>query len=378
MLFWKLRQLRARSPEKRRDAARDLGRSDDPRAVAALAEALADPADIVVAAAAEGLLGAGPGGLGALLIELRAAGRREGGQAWRRITGSLAAAREVPVVDHLTRGLDSLPPALRREAVRVLAILGDPKAMPALVRAMGDADEGVVAEAVEALGRSGPAAVPAMIAALEGAGITARRCVANALGRRPGPGVVEALVPALADRDAEVRRSAARSLGELKDPRSLDALLAALRDTSGGVAQEAAAAVGNIGDPRAVGPLVAAARGQTSQGANLAVVEALGRLADPRALDLLLQRLDHPDPKLVAAAALALGSFKDPLAADALIAKLEHGHESVRVAAADSLARIGNPMAVTALTIALDRATRRGLPEVKDLANALRSLNAHD
>ena len=134
--------------------------------------------------------------------------------------------------------------------------------------------------------------------------------------------------------------------------------------------------MGQIGDPRAVDALVAAARGQTGQGANLAVVEALGRLADPRALDFLLLRLDHPDPKLVTAAARALGSFQDPQAVDALIVKLEHGHEGVRVAAASSLARIGNPMAATALHLAIERAARRGLPEEKEFTQALRQLSA--
>ena len=378
MLFWKLRKLRARNPETRRAVVEDLGQSTDPRAVAALQAALADPADIVAVGAALALLEAGPVGQGALLSELRAAGQREGGQGWRRITNLLDASGEDPVVELLTRGLDGQPPALRREAVRVLAALKDPRAMPALVRAMGDADEAVVTEAVGALGRSGASAVPAMTAALEGGGTVARRCVAKALGRQRGPLAVAALVAAVADPDAEVRRAAARSLGELREPRGLDALLAALRDKSGGVAQEAAVAVGKIGDPRAVEALVAAARGQTGQGPNLAVVEALGQLADPRALDFLLQRLDHPDPRLVTAAASALGSFKEPQAADALIVKLDHAHESVRVAAANSLARIGNPMAATALTIALERAARRGLPEEKDLASALRQLTSRD
>ncbi len=376
MLFFKLRKMRARNPDSRRDAALALGRVDDPRATVALAEALIDPVDTVGRAAAEALLGKGPEGVAALLAELRATGQREGGQAWRRITAFIRDLSDTPVVDQLTGGLDRQAPALRREAVKVLAALEDPKATPALVRAMGDADDAVVAEAVDALARSGPNAVPALIGALENGGAPARRCVARALAQHPGPLVAEALVTALGDRDAEVRRAAARALGTLKDPRSLDALVATLRDASGAVAQEAAAAVGQIGDPRVVDALVAAARGQTGQGANLAVVEALGRLADPRALDFLLQRLDHPDPKLVAAAARALGSFQEPGAVDALIAKLEHGHEGVRVAAANSLGRIGNPMAATALHLALERAARRGLPEEKDLNQALRQLMA--
>lgn len=373
ILWWTLRRLRSKSWETRRDAASSLGESHDPRATAALAETLDDEAEEVVEAAAHALLGAGTEGAGAFLTALRTAGTREGGRPWRRIAALLAARRDASVVDRIAQAMEGQTAALRLEAVRLLGALADPRAIPALTRALGDGSAEVVSEAAEALSRLGTAATPALTAALETGNDAARRFAARALGRSPGAAVVDALALALKDRDAEVRRAAARSLGEHRDPASLDALLVALRDASAAVAQEAATAVGRIGDPRAVDLLIHAALGQTGAGANLATIQALAALGDPRALGFLLQRLDHPDPKLVAAAAAALGSFKDPGAVDALIGTLEHAHETVRVAAAQSLARIGHPMAITALTIALERATRRE-GEKKEMEEALRKL----
>ena len=373
ILWWRLRRLRSKSWEARRDAASSLGDSRDPRAIAALADTLEDEVEEVVEAAAHALLGAEGEGVGAFLTALQTAGKRDGGRRWRRIAALLAAGRDASVVDRIGEAMEGRATALRLEAVRLLGALADPRAIPALTRALGDASAEVVSEGAEALSRLGTAATPALTTALATGNDAARRFAARALGRFPGAVAVDALVLALKDRDAEVRRVAARSLGEHRDPASLDALLVALRDASAAVAQEAATAVGRIGDPRAVDLLIHAAHGQTGAGANLATIQALAALGDPGALDFLLERLNHPDPKLVAAAAAALGSFKDPRAVDALIGTLEHGHEMVRVAAAQGLARIGHPMALTALTLALERAARRE-GEKKELEEALRKL----
>jgi HEAT repeat protein len=285
----------------------------------------------------------------------------------------LATRGGSPVVASLVRAAHNAPEPQRLQALRLFRALGD-RGLQGLTSALEDPSPQVAAEATEALSALGTQAAPALSAALQGGGEGTRRAAARALGRIRGAAVVDALARALADPDAEVRRSAARALGDHKDPASLDALLPLLRDLSAGVAEEAAKAVGRIGDPRAVDPLIEAARGQAGAGVNLAILEALAALGGPQTLAFLLQRLDHPDPRHVSAAAAALGAFQDPQAVDALIGKLEHGHEGVRVAAARSLARIGHPLAVTALTLALERAARRDA-EKRELEAALRKLS---
>jgi HEAT repeat protein len=376
MQFWKLRQLKARSWETRRDAALALAGSTDPKVTEALAEALFDPTEAVAAAATSVLLDSGEEGLAAILDASRSSARRDGGQSGRRLAAALSARADPLVVERLASALDRQRPAMRLEAVKLLSALDDPRRIGALEKALSDSDEGVVAEAAEALSRAGNAAVPALVGAFERGSAALRRRAVRALARTFGPPALEALSRALRDPDVEVRRLAAWAIGEQEDPARLDDLLAALRDPSAGVAQEAAAAAAKIGDPRAVEALVSAARFLTAPGANQAFVLALARFGDPRALGFLLQRLDHPDPKLVATTAEALGAFKDPQACDALIAKLDHGHETVRVAAARSLARIGHPMAIAALTIALERATRQRLPEQAEMAKALQQLQS--
>ena len=64
------------------------------------------------------------------------------------------------------------------------------------------------------------------------------------------------LINALKDKDAGVRLKAAEELGKLADPRAVDPLIEALRyDENSDVRQKAAWALGEIGDPRAIDPL---------------------------------------------------------------------------------------------------------------------------
>ncbi len=103
------------------------------------------------------------------------------------------------------------------------------------------------------------------------------------------------LATALHDPSLAVREEAARALGEIADPGSVDVLLAVLRDPMTGLAEEAA--------------------------------NALGRIGDRRALPGLIALLDSEDeafsPRDRMAAARALGDLGGPEATDALLRTLE-------------------------------------------------------
>jgi len=68
---------------------------------------------------------------------------------------------------------------------------------------------------------------------------------------------VPALIAALQGADDNLRSSAARGLGRIGDPRAVEPLVVALSDVDSHVRRDAAAALGLIGDPRAVKPLEA-------------------------------------------------------------------------------------------------------------------------
>lgn len=123
------------------------------------------------------------------------------------------------------------------------------------------------------------------------------------------PAVVEALHAVLQDESPRIRTEAARSLGELASPDSVEPLLPLLDDDSEDVRAATVTALARIGDPAAVEPLIQAAR---SGGAvRLDVLWALGVLGDGRAMPLLSELQEHPDPYVAFNAHRALSEIGD-------------------------------------------------------------------
>ena len=120
-----------------------------------------------------------------------------------------------------------------------------------------------------------------------------------------------------------VRAKAAEALGRLGDLRAVELLIVALPDMDVGVRTKVAEALGRLGDPRAVEPLIVALRGPGDKEVRAKAAEALGRLGDPRAVEPLIVALRGPGDKEVRAkAAEALGRLGDPRAVEPLIVAL--------------------------------------------------------
>ena len=88
---------------------------------------------------------------------------------------------------------------------------GDSERIRELIERLGSTDPGVRRHAAEALGRIGPAAVPALIRALKDRHHLVRSSAAHALGGL-GPATLPALIRALKDKDKGVRQHAAQAL----------------------------------------------------------------------------------------------------------------------------------------------------------------------
>jgi HEAT repeat protein len=210
-----------------------------------------------------------------------------------------------------------------------------------------------------------------------------REGAALALGGIRDVRAVDPLVAALGDAEnTDVRRAAARALGEIGDRRAIAPLIARLRDADEYVRERAATALDQVGWQPDSDELVAAywaAKGQWDQVAAIgapavgllvasikatppwkpevrAIIAALEKVSDARAVEPLVAALDDEAPLVRQAVAAALGQIGDVRAIEPLIAALGDEMEGVRGAAAAALGRIGDVRAVEPLFAVLQGA----------------------
>ena len=288
----------------REAAAKALGRMGDPRAVDPLVNALGDSLNRVRDAAA---------------VALKKLNEPLGERIYESLKGSSKAWEE-------------------------LARTNDPRAIAALVKALGAWDRNVRANAAWTLRKLGdPRAVEPLIKALGDRSPIVRGAAAWALLEVGDRRAVDPMVRALSDTEESVREAAVWKLGKLKVPRAVAPLIPALQDWFFKVREAAAYSLGGLGDPRAVAPLIDAL-GDTHGKVREAAVWSLGKFGDRRAVDPLLKTLGDPDPKVREAAAWTLGKFGDRRAVDPLLKIMGDEDPKVREAAAKVLEEMGEPL----------------------------------
>jgi putative membrane-bound dehydrogenase-like protein len=130
-----------------------------------------------------------------------------------------------------------------------------------LTALLADPRPDVRERAMQRLGQTGAAAVPALAEAVaKSPSVATRRNAVWTLARIEGPVARSAVRPALADADASVVHSALQVVSLWRDAGAFDALLGVLARGEPAPARLAAEALGRMGDSRAVEPLLAAAR----------------------------------------------------------------------------------------------------------------------
>jgi HEAT repeat protein len=219
--------------------------------------------------------------------------------------------------------------------------------------------------------------IEALISDLHGTDWQKRCDAARLLGQSRDPRAVDALLPDLQDKDWRVRRNAAQALGALKTPRAVVPLLEALKDRTSTVRERAAVALGRIKDPETIPALIEALveqNGHVNQGAYQAIkkfgrkagpdlVEALKRKSDIYLLELLgeskyeaqselfITLAGNSSPVMKQKALIALGKSGDQRAIDFLMDALEHGEVEMQTIAVQSLGRL---QATQAIPLMLD------------------------
>ncbi len=209
--------------------------------------------------------------------------------------------------------------------------------------------------------------------------------------------MIEQMMDQLRHDDPMMRFEAAQALGASNDPRAVAPLIGALSDENAKVQYAAVSGLVKLGDASAAKPIIdlllsepdsrlwellklnvgmrlrnglldMVQRGDVALADQLAdvlasdmldeqqvafVIRLLGRTADARAVEMLIDRLLEDTPTIQVAAAEALGSIGDPSAVAPLMLFLTDDADTVREVAIEALGRLGDTRAVRPLIEAL-------------------------
>lgn len=204
-----------------------------------------------------------------------------------------------------------------------------------------------------------------LIHGLDGAS-ESKRAATMKLLVQSAPASIPILMEILKYNNAPLSQLASDTLVQIGKP-SVDVLITCLDDRLWHARQKAAETLGKIGDLRAVQPLihVLEQRSYTDTGRRFSIdwnefvysaaIEALAKLGDDRALDLLTQLSEDSSANIRQGAAQALSKWKhkkaiqEHVSVDVCIKMMDDDNQKVRMSAVQTLANLKDPQAVPAL-----------------------------
>jgi HEAT repeat protein len=285
-------------------------------------------------------------------------------------------------------------PIVRARAAEILGMSKDRSAIPALLDALKDQYFTVRASAALALGNIGDARViHSLLPLLKDTDDKVRSAACIAIAKFRDPSTFDDITNVLLDDPMiEVRQSAVRALGDTKHPAAIPFLMEALRDSfwwfergqaitdlltaiekmgpavvepliealgdkEGTVRKYAALVLGNLGDIRAIEELGMALYDLHHEVGEEAA-EALVKFGS-KAVDILIESLNHPEAAIREHAVVALGKIQDDRVAPVLIEMLQDPERTVKMQTMQALAKLRDQRAIPALQeIASNRADR--------------------
>ncbi len=250
-------------------------------------------------------------------------------------------------------------PYTRAFAAKGLGPIKSRDAVPALIPLVASGDRSVAVEAIRSLGRIGdPAAIPSLLKIVQTprADPNLRFEAVSALGSLKGDGTTEALLDSLTDPSPPIRSASIRALSQ-RDHETFVTVLSGLDpDAHWSVRAALATVLGTV--PLEIGlPRLRSMLHDTDERVIPSVLSSLAHLKAPDAATVLVEHLTHDDPVIRAAAARGLGELKPATGLAPLADAYKSGQRDVtyvaRAAALEALAAYGAKDATPVLTTAL-------------------------
>jgi HEAT repeat protein len=222
----------------------------------------------------------------------------------------------------------------RRAALRIIAYFGYAEGLDVLIGAMSDEDDKIREAAIYGLPLiEDERSTAALLATANHAEARTRAAVMRALGQTAvTPAVVDTLRRGLADEDAWVRYYACQSLGRRHVSDACSAIVALMDDPSGQVRVAAVEALAHLNDERAFAALANAARSSDAD-VRRAGLTGLGIARRPETVSILRAAASAEDSATRLVAIGALAEFDSPEVVPTLAHSASDPDESVRGAA---------------------------------------------
>ncbi|MCG5513366.1 HEAT repeat domain-containing protein [Ectothiorhodospira shaposhnikovii] len=235
----------------------------------------------------------------------------------------IEAVAEPAMIPELVNRASGKDPAMRRLVVKVLGRFDVPQARKALEHALHDADKGVRQAALAALVERGVSVDLALLCGLlRDPDLGIQEQAVDAVIRRHDPDTITHLLPVLRDESEYARRAGVEVLNSIGSTRDVKLLLNSVKDEDWWVRARAADALARIGGPRVVRAVVELLR-DDDEFIRRSAVEILNATRDEGALGHLMSALDDSDWWVRERAVDALGDMGHQTAVPALIDLME-------------------------------------------------------
>ena len=264
--------------------------------------------------------------------------------------GALAKIGDRQAFEALLPLLGYRNPAVRQAVIGALNSIGHPDMGNAMAERLQSENPLIRESAVRIAGYFGYSqCIPLIEAACRDANETVRKTAVEHLPFFDDRNYLPLLEKSLFEDTPKVRAAAARALGHMDAKGAAPLLIRGLCDPDSWVRYFSAISLGKLDAAEAEAELVRVAESDPSDHVRIAAAKALGRIGSTHSLDVLKALIRHENPDVARAAIAGLGYLRHPAARDILLQMLQAEHPQDRLCAIQALESDESPTTIAKL-----------------------------